>query len=174
MSASKCSQEGGWQWITKLRSSQSKEKNSPLEGTKLTSEEKRARWTAYSVGVPLLAGLMTIVFGFWSAKQQADLQLRLEIAKAVMGAPTRAEVLDRAELFRQLFPSEFSDVALSEKARSDAWVTGRQKELFQAISSQGMTAQKKLDLWIALYPDNDDWAKRPGIRAATVPSPQSN
>jgi hypothetical protein len=63
---------------------------------------------------------MTIAFGFWSAKQQAHLQFHLEIAKAVMSAPTPTEVLDRAELFQRLFPSDFSDVALKEGTRSDA------------------------------------------------------
>jgi len=125
------------------------------------------------VVVPLLAGLMTIAFGFWSAKQQTHLQFHLEIAKAVMSAPTPTEVLDRAELFQRLFPSDFSDVALKEGTRSDAWVTRPQNELFDAISSQGMTAQKKLDLYIALFPEAD-WAQRPEIRAATVSSPQSN
>jgi hypothetical protein len=142
-----------------------------LERIKLENEDRRSKrtafWTAVSVVVPIFLGLMTIAYGFWSAKQQAQLQFRLEIAKAVMSAPTPTEVADRAEMFQKMFPVEFSGVPL-DNDRGDAFVTGRQKDFFQALSAQGMTPQKKLDLWIAVFP-LDDWATRPEIKAATIP-----
>jgi hypothetical protein len=125
--------------------------------------------------VPLLAALATIAFGFWSTREQAKSQFRLEVAKAIMSAPTTAEALDRAQLFKELFPAEIGDVVkITNANRTDAWVTGRQRELFQAMAARDMKPSQILDLWIALFPEDDDWSKRPSLRDATKPPPQSN
>jgi hypothetical protein len=58
-----------------------------LENLRLRNEASRAKWTAISVMVPLLAALATIAFGFWSTREQAKSQFRLEVAKAIMSAP---------------------------------------------------------------------------------------
>jgi hypothetical protein len=73
-------------------------------------------------------------------------------------------MLDRAGIAQRMFP-EFRDVAVTA-GRPDAGVVREQREFFQALSA-GMTAQKKLDLWIAVFP-NMGWAQRPEIRAATT------
>jgi hypothetical protein len=139
------------------------------EKTKLLSEEKRAKWTAMSVALPLLAGLATIAFGFWSTKEQARAQLRLEVAKAIMAAPTIAETHDRARLLKSLFPVDAVDiVTVEDKPRSDAGVTPSQRELFRAMAAGDMKPRQILDLYFALFPE-DDWATRPTIRSATDP-----
>jgi hypothetical protein len=140
-----------------------------LEKTKLVSEEKRAKWTTLSVVVPLLAGLATVAFGFWSTKEQARAQLRLEVAKAIMSAPTVSETLDRAQLLKGLFPTDAGDIVrVEDKPRSDAWVTPSQRELFRAMAARDMKPRQILDLYIALFPE-DDWASRSTIRSATGP-----
>jgi hypothetical protein len=145
-----------------------------LEKTKLVSEERRAKWTAISVVVPLLAGLATVAFGFWSTKEQAKSQLQLEIAKAIMSAPTIAETHDRARLLKGLFPADaVGIVKVDDKPRPDAFVTPSQRELFRAMAARDMKPRQILDLYKALFPE-DNWASRKEIRDATDPSPQSN
>jgi hypothetical protein len=143
-----------------------------LEKTKLVSEEKRANLTAISVIVPLVAALFTVAIGIWSTKEQAKAQLRLEIAKAIMSAPTEAETFDRAKLLKRLFPADTRDID-EGKPRSDAGVTPSQRELFRAMVARDMKPRQILDLYIALFPE-DDWASRSTIRSATDPTPQSN
>jgi|SRR5262245_24351638 len=142
-----------------------------IEREKLKIERSRVHWTAISVFVPLLVAAGTILYGVVSAQQLAHQQFELEIMKAVVSAPSDSEVRDRAELFKELFPKALPRLTTELQERDDAFVVGRQKEFFNAISSQGMTPQKKLDLWIAVYP-GDGWATRPHIRAATVPLPR--
>jgi hypothetical protein len=145
-----------------------------LERLRLRGEASRAKWTAISVMVPLLAALLTVALGFWSTREQAQSQFRLEVAKAIMLAPTLTETLDRAELFRDLFPAEIGDIVkASNAARSDARVTRPQLELFHAMAARDMKPRQILDLWIALRPE-DDWATRPDVRSATDPLPGSN
>jgi len=88
----------------KLASEEAREKE------KLASEEKRAKWTAISVSisivVPLIAVFVTVIFGFLSARKQAESQFKLEIAKAIMSAPTIAEGFDRVRLVKGFFPTE--------------------------------------------------------------------
>jgi hypothetical protein len=145
-----------------------------FEKTKLASEEKRATWTKISVGVPLFAVLATVVFGFWSTREQAKSQFKLEIAKAVMSAPTIAEGFDRLRLVKGFFPADAADVVMElsvEDKRSDAFVVPSQRELFRAMVAHDMKPRQILDLYKALFPE-DDWALSEKIRDATDPSPQ--
>jgi hypothetical protein len=76
---------------------------------------------------------------------------------------------------RTLFPSDIDGFFATGKweNRPDAWVIRSQKELFAAMAAREMKPAQILDLWIAIFPD-DEWAIRPGIRAATKSQPNSN
>jgi hypothetical protein len=145
-----------------------------LEKFKIRGEARRTIWTSVSVIIPLLAALATVAFGFWSTKEQAKSQFRLEAVKAIMSAPTPAESVDRAELLMGLFPSEMEGFTAQHdwSDRPNAWLIRSQKELFNAIASKEMKPTQILDLWIALFP-GDEWAKEPSIRAAATKPPPS-
>lgn len=146
-----------------------------LEKTKLDREETRAKWTAFGVGVPLLVGVVTVGFGLLSTKEQARAQLRLEIAKAIMSAPTIAETFDRARLLTKLFPADVADLVKgANEKRDDAFVTPAQRELFRAMVARDMKPRQILDLYIALFPGEKEWTSNKDIRKATDPLPQSN
>ena len=60
------------------------QKRLEIETQKLDLERSKAKWTAISVVVPLLAATATVAYGFWSTQKQSELNFQLEAAKSIM------------------------------------------------------------------------------------------
>jgi hypothetical protein len=104
-------------------------------------EKSKARWTAISIVVPLVAALFTVGFSVWSLREQAKLQLQTEVAKAIMQSRDSEEATVRADLLKQLFPA-----SLPEKIDlGDFGVTSQYKEaLFKSIAASKALLRNRL------------------------------
>jgi len=145
-----------------------------LEKRKLRSEVRRAILTALTVLVPVAGVIATAVVGVGIARQQAKDQLRLEVAKAVMSAPTIAEAHDRRRMFKEIIPD--IDVAIVGRVpenRVDAWVVPMQREFFRTMAaSRDLKPPQILALYKAIFPHEDEWIHRETITEVVDSSQQ--
>jgi hypothetical protein len=125
-----------------------------VEREKLALEAKKARWTAIGVGVPICVALVTVAFGFWSALKQAELQFQLEVAKSVMSSATLGEALDRAEVYRKMFPGIPANFGKAIGESIDP-ATGPKKAFIQQMIDARATPHQVLLLYRAMW--SDEW-----------------
>src|SRR6266850_1209425 len=77
-----------------------------LEESKLEIEWQKAKWTALSITVPLLAAILTVAYGIWSVHEQSQSQFEIKAAEIVMGSSGPGESLNKARAFVALFPGK--------------------------------------------------------------------
>jgi hypothetical protein len=98
------------QSIERLDSSMSEfERQSILvEREKLQVERYKARWTAFSLAVPLFAAVLTIAFGIWSSYQQSKSAFEIKAAELVMSTDFPQVTAGKAATLQTLFPRKLS------------------------------------------------------------------
>jgi len=142
-----------------------------LERYKAKLEASKAKWTAVSVAIPVVVALLTVAYGFWSARETARLQFQLEAAKSVMAAPNEENAANRLIAYKKFFPNELpSSFAIPKDPLEErVGVADAKKEFFKTVASiPGMTTQKALTIWIALF--SDEWAREEELmRAMDLP-----
>jgi hypothetical protein len=137
-----------------------------LEERKLDLEKWKARWTIFSIAVPLLAVLGTIIYGLFSTAQQARITFQLEAAKEVMQSTSYGDAVSKAILFKEVFPDrlppKFMD-RLSLKEFPDAPNVSAKWNFLQVISARGLRPDQTAKLYRVLFPDDDHWSNSPGV-----------
>jgi hypothetical protein len=128
-----------------------------IELQKLKIERSKAKWTAISIFVPLLAALVTLVYGFRSTEKQAEMNFQLEAAKAVMQASSASDALDRVTFLKAIFPQVFGNIDVNKVNRTDFSADYYKLEFLKLVANRGLTAAQTADLWRKLFP-LDTWA----------------
>jgi hypothetical protein len=132
-----------------------------VEKYKARLEAQKTKWTAISVAIPIVVALLTVGYGFWSARETALFQFQMEAAKSVMQSPSPAEANNRLVYYKKLFPKQLPDSfsAVSQEQNTDADEIAIKKEFFKSVLQvRGMTTTQALTIWNALF-SGDDWAK---------------
>jgi hypothetical protein len=127
-----------------------------LELKKLAIERAKTKWTAMSIAVLLMAAVITVVYGLRSMEKQAEMNLQLEAAKAVMQATTATDALDRATFLKAIFPQLLRGVDVSKVDRNGFSADYYKLEFLKLMASRGLTAPQTLAAWNKLFPF-DSW-----------------
>jgi hypothetical protein len=141
-----------------------------IEHQKLELEFRKARWTSLSIGVPVMAAIITAAFGFWSTYQTAKLQFKLKAAESVMQAPNPANAVGRAQFLMELFPGELTKFARDADPEKYTGDTDPQVkiELLKLFAGKTDSAADILAVWQALFP-GDSWAKDAELAKTVAP-----
>jgi hypothetical protein len=140
-----------------------------LERYKADLQARQAKWISISVAVPIIVALVTVSYGFWSAREAAKLQFQLEAAKSAMQSKTDAEIKGRLELYQRIFPNQLPDnfALLRNLATSDA---GEERSVearirfFEALAkTKDATPQKLIETWRNIF--TDAWAREPSLHS---------
>ena len=154
-----------------------------LELEKLKIERSTAWLTGGSILIPLLLGVVTILWQSRSAMKIKDRDARdafeLKVAEIVFASETargiRARAVALADLFPNRLPATFADKFVPEKfdmPRYQAMV-----EVFRAAVSKAATPKEVYEMWNLLFP-GDDWLEPllhgtpprvPNARSAEMP-----
>jgi hypothetical protein len=137
----------------------------------LEVEREKARWSAISSTVPILAALATVVYGVWSLKRTATVQLATKLAELSMEGPSPVEIVTRArivhKLFAELLPPDFADrlATIDEKELPHVrQASNRKIELLRLLTEHPDQREQIRRDHLAL------WGKDPLDRAAPPPS----
>jgi len=145
------------------------QKRLEIETQKLDLERSKAKWTAISVVVPLLAATATVAYGFWSTQKQSELNFQLEAAKSIMQAPNPNEALGRAEFFTQIFPGRLPNNFIKPTdttkyhTATDTSVAPKM-EFIRTLANAGLSADQIAELWRTMF-FGDEWAKEEQLLA---------
>ena len=141
-----------------------------IEREKLTIERSKAKWTAFSVVVPLLAVIATAFYGLWSIQKQAELNFQLEAVKAIVNESDPDAALGRAKFYSSVFPDKFPAKFFqsvdASKFRTDPAAASKM-EFLKLLSGKGLTISQTAELWRILYP-GDEWSKQEDILEAVA------
>ncbi len=134
-----------------------------LERERLEVEKMKAKWTAVSVVVPLLAAIFTVAFGLWSNHQQAKSQFEAKVAEVVMQSPSPQEALGRAQTFMAMFPDRlpknFAKAFDTDQfTNHQVGVAESKKEFLKLLVDKGLTKEEIVKVWKHLFP-GDEWVK---------------
>jgi len=134
-----------------------------IEIRKLSLEHSKARWTAFSVVVPLIAAIGTVFFGLWSAHEQALSNFQLEAAKSIMQAPSPDEAVNRGRFFSALFPNKIPANFVQPANALKMGIGGgddtpSKKEFIKLLAARGLNPKQTAELWRTIF-DLDEWAK---------------
>jgi hypothetical protein len=134
-----------------------------LEREKLEVEKTRAKWTAISVVVTLLAAIFTVAFGLWTNHQQAKRQFEAKVAEIVMQSGSPDEALGRAQTFMAMFPDRLPKDFVkafdpTEFTNQEMGVPETKKEFLKLLADKGLTKEEIVKVWKHLFPD-DNWMK---------------
>jgi hypothetical protein len=129
-----------------------------IEIEKLSIERDKAKWTAFSVIVPLLAAIATAFYGFWSSNRQALQSFQLEAAKAIMQVPAGSDMVERITLLKEAFPEQLASFKVPQEYSADYY----KLEFLKLLASRGLTPAQIGKVWSELFP-GDRWANAPEI-----------
>jgi hypothetical protein len=139
-----------------------------LEQEKTNLEYSKARWTAGSIIVSVVAAAGTIGFGLWSTYKQAESQFQVEVAKSIMQGTTTYDMAGRLEFYKRIFPGRLPPTFAQSPTKvesEDSLILAGKKEFFRTVVSREMSPTQALDLWVALFP-GDKWPKFDNVAAA--------
>jgi hypothetical protein len=133
-----------------------------IENRRLVLEQSKARWTAFSVVVPLIAVIGTVFFGLWSAQEQALSNFQLEAAKSIMQASSPDEAVNRVRFFSALFPEKIPANSFHPADALGIGIGGDEvsskNEFIKLLAARGLNPKQTAELWRTLF-DADAWAK---------------
>jgi len=134
-----------------------------IEEQKLAIERGKAKWTAASIVIPLLAAMATVAYGFWSTKEQAELNFRLEAAKSIMQAPNPVDAVGRVRFLTATFPDRLPSNFFTSVDNPYRFGTYPSSVLFDFIKllSPRLNPSQTLELWNIVF--DDGWAKNPRL-----------
>jgi hypothetical protein len=130
-----------------------------IEHEKLLVERLKARWSAISVIIPLLAFIPTVAYGLWSLHEQARSQFELKVAESVMQSPSPQAALAKAQAFIAMFPGRLSPDLVQPidpeffSNRPDA---EPKKEFLRLLAEKGLSREEVVKVWAYLFPE-DQW-----------------
>jgi hypothetical protein len=146
-----------------------------IERQKLLVEQYKARWSAYSVAIPLLVVAATVGLGVWNQYQQNRQAFTLKAAEILMTTPSPNETRNKANALLSLFPNQLpKNFASSFDPSTIVTAAGEnfsQRELRQLLTANPDAAVKILNIWLAIYPD-DPVAKE--LQNKLTPNPALN
>ncbi len=125
-----------------------------LELEKLRVERFKAWSTAISIGIPLLAVAITVIFGYWSEKQRADTEFQIKAADIITRFQDPFEMKGRARILRTLFPvmlpadfgEKFDDQRFAVPTPPDETL------LLRLIVEHQDQKQEIIKMWKQIYP----------------------
>lgn len=149
-----------------------------LEQDKLALERERlafsrqqvpqTNWTAVSVLLSALIGSGTLLYSFYSLKEQSKLQFKIKAADIAMGdARSETVAFHRARwlkvVFKDLLPDNFgNDFGAKDVEDKAAFSFGnsveRKIELMKLVAEKAPDIDTIINTWRKLNPD-DDWFK---------------
>jgi hypothetical protein len=149
-----------------------------LEQDKLALERERlavsrqqvpqTNWTAVSVLLSALIGSGTLLYSFYSLKEQSKLQFKIKAADIAMGdARNETVAFHRARwlkvVFKDLLPDNFgNDFGAKDVEDKAAFSFGnsveRKIELMKLVAEKAPDVDTIINTWRKLNPD-DDWFK---------------
>jgi hypothetical protein len=148
-----------------------------IEQAKFEVERSKARWTALSIFIPLIAIAITLVFNHLSAldKAKADLALETKKVKAdfllksaeiimskQIGDPYEAQM--KAKVLSQMFPDALpADLATRfDPSGYDypVWSESNAENIFLRMIAQKTNKREFIQIWKALFPNDEPWLHR--------------
>ena len=131
-----------------------------LEEKKLAVEGRQGWVTAVATGVPILVGLITLVFGVWSLRQQGQLQFELKAAEIMFQGTTPSAVRKRGEFLKAIFGSRFPADFLSSFAPEPKEPSEQKLLLLDYLLKYPDRHTDVVQLWDQLFPGDQDWLQR--------------
>jgi hypothetical protein len=139
-----------------------------IEREKLAVELSKVRWTALSIGVPIMAAVITAAFGFWSNYQTGHLQFKLKAAELIMQPQDPDAGLGRARFLKAAFGSDLDSISLPENTAGFGEASPQIRiDLFKVFAEKTNNGSDILSIWRALFPD-DEWARSEALPQAVT------
>jgi hypothetical protein len=125
-------------------------------------ERSRTRWSALATTVPVIAALLTIVFGVWNYRKQAELQFEIKAAEIAFSRETPLAVVNRARALKKMFgkrlPKEFPTPFDLGEMGGNKEDPEAKKKFLELLLEYPDKQQEIVHLWLKLF--NDDWLQR--------------
>ena len=162
-----------------------------IEQAKLAVERSKARWTALSIFIPLIAIAVTLLFNHFSELNKARADLALETKKAradfllksaeiimskQIGDPSEAQMKARvlSEMFRNELPDDLATRFDPSKYDYPVWSDSNAKNIFLQVIAQKTDKREFIQIWRALFPNDKEWLDdvEGVIATSTTPNPR--
>jgi hypothetical protein len=128
-----------------------------IERQKLLIDQYKARWTAFSVAIPLLVVAATVGLGVWNQYQQNRQAFTLKAVEILMVTPGPVETRNKANALLSLFPNQLPKNFANSFDPNTVATAGEdfsQRELRKLMTANPDAAIKILNIWLAIYPDD--------------------
>lgn len=143
-----------------------------IEREKLVVERYKARWSAVSVAVPLLAIAATVLLGYWGQYQKSRDDFALKAAEILLQGDNPIVTKNKATALQTLFPDhlpiDFAESFDPDNYTGEGDTLPSQKELIKLMASKPENAAQILSMWQAMFPE-DDWIKHFAQNLGTNP-----
>jgi len=145
-----------------------------LESHKVDIETSILR-SVLAPAVPLIIGLLTLVYSIWSfrrqARQQASMQLEsaklqfeVKAAEIAFSRETARAVVNRAKALQKIFPNrlpaEFASDFAPEEFGANKEPSEEKKFLLELLLKYPTCRLDTLNFWKALFPGDEEWLQR--------------
>jgi hypothetical protein len=131
-----------------------------IEWEKLSVERYKARWSAISVAVPLVAIAATVFLGFWGQYQKSRDDFALKTAEILLQGDNPDVTKNKATALQTLFPSQlpkdFAESFDPQKYAVDPDTLPARKELLTLMAAKPENATQILAMWRSMFPE-DEW-----------------
>jgi hypothetical protein len=138
-----------------------------IERQKLNLETTKAKWATVSIGVPILAVTLTIIWGLVASQTQARQALRLEAMKTIMATDIFDMQVSRATFLRDFFKTDLGEDFLKDLDRfrtPDGPDVLAKVRFLDTVASRGLNPEETAKLVQILFPAHK-WAALPDVLA---------
>ncbi len=134
-----------------------------LEHEKLAVERYKAKLTAWSITVPIVAATLAIAYNAWNAKQTARAQFQLQAAHYMMESQGPVEAWAMSQTFSKMFPDYLPENFGGQfNPETDFMNYGpglreSKRELFQVLAGRCKTQAEIITLYAKMNPTDAEW-----------------
>lgn len=132
------------------------------ENDEFQKEKIQQYWSEASTMVPVIAALLTLVYGIWSFRETAKLQFFIKAAEIAFAGKTPEAVENRAKLLKKIFgkrlPNDFPPTIEAGEHGGGKEPPEMKIAFVEMLLKYPEQGQKILSLWTTLF--GDSWLEK--------------
>ena len=135
-----------------------------FEERKIEIEQSKAVWSAWGTAVPLIVGVVAIIFGVLNQHRQAKHQFELKAAEIIFSGTTPQAILSRGKALKTIFGNYLAKDFVSDFKPEDVGgykEPSEEKRVFlEHIVKHPEKKAEIVKLWFELFPWDFKWLAR--------------